>query len=811
MNKTLSFVPTFGTELVLLLLTFLCNITTAQNVSGIFNDYAVATAFPEQCKMVVDSAQFFQEGDQVLVIQMKGAEIDLSNTASYGDITTYANAGNYEVAEVSHVFGDTLFFKYELIHPYDPQHKVQVINSKQYKSVRVTNTLIAPAWDGERGGVIFIYVSDTINIQAKLDVEGKGYRGGKKSEPNVICNFADYFTGNFRLGAEKGESFVEYPADRWGRGKLAVGGGGGNNHNAGGGGGGNFGSGGIGGKEYSMCTPASISNGGVGGEGIPYGLNLMKAFMGGGGGGGHQNDNASNPRKGMDGKAGGGLVILHANTILGNNQVIDASGLSQDSLSGRDGAGGGGAGGSVLIEADKVIGLMSVKVTGGDGGSLDNNNFNQICHGPGGGGAGGLLWTSSASISANFQLFATPGAAGKIINTNSSCFNTTYGAASGSSGATLTGFTIPTGIQSCPWNNLFIDAENDTVDMYCGVPVYIDVQANDQGGSPFSTSLLTPPVQGSALVTNGDSIQYDCSSNGGIDSLYYVICLDAYPTICDTAVVYINFSGVVANNDVVVAPKGVQIGSNVTGNDILCDQYQTAIYQNGANGTASFFNEDSLVYTPNSGFTGADTILYIVCCLPGNSPCDTAQVVYRIYEVDAVDDYDSTTVGQQVGIEVLNNDRFTFPTSIIIHCPPRNGQAQIGLNSQGVLYTPDPGFSGKDSICYVICNFDLCDTAWVYINVKPIIIPDIVAPSGFSPNGDGINDTWVIKDILLSDDNELIILNRWGQQVYSVVNYKNTWDGRNNGGTELPDGTYFYVLNLNDLNEEHTGYVVIQR
>ncbi|GAB4422588.1 MAG: hypothetical protein OHK0039_38740 [Bacteroidia bacterium] len=67
---------------------------------------------------------------------------------------------------------------------------------------------------------------------------------------------------------------------------------------------------------------------------------------------------------------------------------------------------------------------------------------------------------------------------------------------------------------------------------------------------------------------------------------------------------------------------------------------------------------------------------------------------------------------------------------------------------------------------------------------------------GFSPNGDGVNEYWVIPCLHLFPDNELHILNRWGQEIYHTTNYQNDWNGMANG-QHLPDGTYYYLLKLN--------------
>jgi gliding motility-associated-like protein len=79
---------------------------------------------------------------------------------------------------------------------------------------------------------------------------------------------------------------------------------------------------------------------------------------------------------------------------------------------------------------------------------------------------------------------------------------------------------------------------------------------------------------------------------------------------------------------------------------------------------------------------------------------------------------------------------------------------------------------------------------------------DFNIPEGFSPNGDGINDLFVIRGIDNYQSNTFVIFNRWGVEVFSAKNYQNTWDGKSTkgvkvGGDELPVGTYFYILHLN--------------
>ncbi|HZH86129.1 MAG TPA: gliding motility-associated C-terminal domain-containing protein [Brumimicrobium sp.] len=73
-------------------------------------------------------------------------------------------------------------------------------------------------------------------------------------------------------------------------------------------------------------------------------------------------------------------------------------------------------------------------------------------------------------------------------------------------------------------------------------------------------------------------------------------------------------------------------------------------------------------------------------------------------------------------------------------------------------------------------------------------------PNTFSPNGDGINDTWDILGIDEFPDCNIQIFTRWGQLVYQTTGYskEKRWDGNSKSGREMATGAYFYVINLRD-------------
>ncbi|MFS2185302.1 MBG domain-containing protein [Mucilaginibacter sp. Mucisp84] len=86
----------------------------------------------------------------------------------------------------------------------------------------------------------------------------------------------------------------------------------------------------------------------------------------------------------------------------------------------------------------------------------------------------------------------------------------------------------------------------------------------------------------------------------------------------------------------------------------------------------------------------------------------------------------------------------------------------------------------------------------------------IIVPNAFSPNGDGQNDTWIIKNIENYPNSTIDIYNRRGERLYSSIGYDVPWDGKSKGN-ELPYETYYYIINLKNGSKAISGYVTVIR
>lgn len=413
------------------------------SLSGVINHYAAVTAIdPCQNSAALMNASGFSPGMTVLLIQMKGATINTSNAAAFGDITDLGHAGRFEKATIASLSGNTVFFQNALVNSYHTGGSVQLVDVPVYENATVTGTLSAAPWNGQTGGILALEVSGALTLQADLDVSGKGFRGGiaEITTTNncswlVSVNGYAYGPNDWR-GAAKGEGIADFAASQQtGRGAQANGGGGGNDHNSGGGGGGHVSAGGKGGNNdepsFFGCDGFFPGRGGK-----PATAAAGRCYFGGGGGAGHENNEL-----GTDGGNGGGILYLKAGQLTPNGFGLRANGADVPGTFG-EGAGGGGAGGTILLDVPSLNGALLLEARGGTGGNIDNVGADR-CSGPGGGGSGGRILFSSG-ISPMTDVLG--GVAG-ISSNSASCSTGTNDAQPGSAGTTGGLLNIPQGAE----------------------------------------------------------------------------------------------------------------------------------------------------------------------------------------------------------------------------------------------------------------------------------------------------------------------------------------------------------------------------
>lgn len=413
----------------------------------IYNAYARVTTITNSTLLAVSNVNetnhTFTAGEQVIVMQMQDNVIgtNTTNASSFGNLSTIASAGLYEIRTVTVVNRSagtptTIGLSSALVNSYNTgsNSSVQIITFRRLNAAAFTTTasITGLAWTGSVGGVIALDIGTDFTLSHSITANGLGFRGGTVSANyyggGTTCTTIDFATSVTRC-AQKGEGIYPITSTTMALGiakALNGGGGGGQDINGGGGGGGNYSAGGIGGCGWNGGTGCtSPCAGGLAGITLSANISASRVFMGGGGGGGQQNNSAATA-----GGNGGGIILIKANRIITGacafNPTITANGNSVANC-GNDGGGGGGAGGSIVLNVNSFsisAGCpLLVRANGGNG-----SNVNTSTHAGGGAGGQGVVIYSNTQPTVNVTTQTNNGTPG----CNDSGCSSSAGTAAGS-------------------------------------------------------------------------------------------------------------------------------------------------------------------------------------------------------------------------------------------------------------------------------------------------------------------------------------------------------------------------------------------
>jgi gliding motility-associated-like protein len=120
-----------------------------------------------------------------------------------------------------------------------------------------------------------------------------------------------------------------------------------------------------------------------------------------------------------------------------------------------------------------------------------------------------------------------------------------------------------------------------------------------------------------------------------------------------------------------------------------------------------------------------------------------------------------------------------------------------------------PLLIGDNNITVVVTAQDGVTTDTYTVDVyRGAIAASLAATNVLTPNGDGKNDFWKVKDIQLYPQNTVNVFNQAGKTVFAKRGYNNDWDGTLNG-KPLPQGTYYYVVDLGPNLRKFKGFISI--
>jgi len=341
----------------------------------------------------------------------------------------------------------------------------------------------------------------------------------------------------------------------------------------------------------------------------------------------------------------------------------------------------------------------------------------------------------------------------------------------------------------------------------------IDTMGITQLGNIVSIQNVCDSLSGESVVFEVDS-NYCVTYTGialGVDTACIEICDDM--GICDTTLFVIT---VIHDSEVVkdtIFPGEIVTfcldTSFFAGNMLTIEN--TCPEESDEN--VDFFLDETAFCVEYSGIeSGVDSACVVMCDDLGF--CDTTLFCIVVADVDgppiAVNDFDTTSINTPKVINFKTNDSiFGVLDTVFLVTDPIYGEVTINLDCS-LTYDPFDDFCDVvDEFDYAICNQFGCDTATIAIFID--CQGEIVIYTAVSPNGDGANDFFHIGGIDFYPNNRLCIFNRWGNQVLQQRGYQNDFEGRWNG-KDLPDGTYYYVLELNDEdNRVFSGFFEMYR
>jgi len=240
------------------------------------------------------------------------------------------------------------------------------------------------------------------------------------------------------------------------------------------------------------------------------------------------------------------------------------------------------------------------------------------------------------------------------------------------------------------------------------------------------------------------------------------------------------------------------------------------------NGSVILVDGEFFTYTPNPDFIGVDTFTYTICDENGNE--STATVTITIQPALATmivnDDQYTVDANRETALYVLENDGFPNVCQIELEIVDGPDRGDVYVNVDGsIAFIPETDWTGNTSFVYrlTVCGFT--DEAKVELTVRHAEY-NVTIPTGFSPNGDGINDELHPKGLEFFEGQDVtarfIAFNRWGQILYTndyALETPSLWDGSTKPGQMAVSGTYFYVLEIfTEVDQYHSvGFVELRR
>jgi hypothetical protein len=357
------------------------------------------------------------------------------------------------------------------------------------------------------------------------------------------------------------------------------------------------------------------------------------------------------------------------------------------------------------------------------------------------------------------------------------------------------------------------------------------LSGSDIDADELTFVIIDQPVHGVLSGTGADQLYTPDENYNGLDSITF----KAYDGISYSTLGVIRIT-ITAQNDppdiqqiqTLYVDEDSDVNFCVGVQDVDGDQVTIDLPVNTSGGGTIVRSQNfnyCFNFAPPANYNGNSFWTIRACDDADPSLC--TQVSFQIV-VDPVNDMpeatdDEITVPSFIFSETINlisNDTDIDGDELVLSESPVSGpyHGTATLSSGGsFIYRSSIGFTGTDSVRYQVCDTgepSYCTDALVVINV---IEPPFHIFDGLSPNNDGTNDYWRINGIETYSESSVRIFDRFNNLVFETTNYNNNsnnWRGQANVGIQtgnLPEGTYFYIVEINDGNKPYSGFVYLKK